>query len=698
MFRNQRKSAGLALGLAVAAMASALAAKAQDGAPVIDAPNAAEWRTPGNGAGQLFYSPTDQINDKTVSGLGLAWSVDLPTKDGPVGNILVADGIAYESAAGGRVYAVDARTGELLWQFEPEYNLAGASLASFIGARATRGLTLEDDKVFVSLPDCRTVALDRKSGRTLWDKQTCERSPGFAQTGVPLVAGKLVLVGNSCMDTGGRRGFVTARDQETGEEKWRFYVVPQYPDQPAGGQENEALEMAAKTWGSVSQPQVGCGGSYGGMTYDPALNLVYISTSGTGPWSPVGRGKDAGDELFAGSIVALNAETGEYVWHYKLAPNDGWNWEAYQSLVTDLTIDGRKRRVLMNAPKHGFLVMLDAATGKFISAGKTTKINWATGFDAEGRPILTGDANYWEKGSEGTVVLPGPSGSHNWQAMSYNPETGLIYVPVSNLPTRMRRDDTIAVGGATMEAYYQDSEYRRNGALVAIDPETQTTRWEIKQELVYNGGILSTGGNLVFQGTGAGYFEARAADSGKLLWSQYLGGSLLGAPSTVVLGGEQYILLPSGNANSSGIGMASPELTSCADCRQAPSRILAFKLGGKKILPRNPKLPPFPKPPLPRFSEALAARGQGLYESNACEVCHGLQVINGGGTTPDLRRTDETRHELFAEIVRGGLLNQSGMPRFSSMSDDDLKALQAYVINTAWDTYSGQGTKGRRLK
>nr|WP_254911538.1 PQQ-binding-like beta-propeller repeat protein [Sphingomonas sp. CDS-1] len=456
--------------------------------------------------------------------------------------------------------------------------------------------------------------------------------------------------------------------------------------------------MAAKTWGTDLPQQVGCGGTYGGMTYDPALNLVFVSTSGAGPWSPVGRGKGAGDELFAGSIVALNADTGEYVWHYKLAPNDGWNWEPYQSLVTDVMIGGEKRRVLMNAPKHGFLIMLDAKTGKFISGIKAAAVNWAKGFDADGRPILTGEANYWEKGTAGAVILPGPSGSHNWQAMSYSPKTGLIYVPESNLPSRMVNDPSILAGGATLESFYEDEQHRHSGVLVAIDPATQKVRWEIPQQMTYNGGILSTAGNLIFQGTGSGTFEVRAADTGKLLWSKYLGGSLLGAPSTVTVDGVQYILLPFGNSNSSGIAVTESKLTSCDDCRNAPSRILAFRLGGKIAMPRNPKLPPVPKPPLPRFAEALATKGKGLYEQNACEICHGLQMVNGGGTTPDLHRTDEARHQLFADIVRGGILNQSGMPRFSYLTDDDLQALQAYVINNAWDAYGAQHRRGSKRK
>lgn len=690
-----RRLAGLTFRAAIAGMGVALSTQTPAAGEALKEANPAEWRLNGNSPGQLFYSPMDQINDQNVSRLGLAWSVDLPTKDGPVGNILVVDGIAYESASGGRVYAVDLRAARLLWKFEPQIRYAGSALATFDGARALRGLALEGDKVFVNLPDCRIVALDKNTGDKLWDTVSCDRSAGYTQTGVPLIAHDLVIVGNSCMDMGGIRGFITARDQATGHEKWRFYVVPQYPHEPAGGQATPALEMAAKTWGTnPPQAQVGCGGSYGGMTYDPVTNLVFVSTSGADPWSPAARAEDAGDELFAGSIVALRPDTGEYVWHYKLAPNDGWNWEAFQNLVADVTIEGHQRRVLMNAPKHGYLITLDAETGEFISAVKAAGVNWAEGFDANGRPILTGVANYWQEGRKDVVALPGPSGSHNWQAMSYSPKTGLIYIPEGNLPSRMVADDSIAVGGATLESFYEDEQYQHSGLLVAIDPSRQKIRWQIEQEFTYNGGVLSTAGNLVFQGTGRGYLEVRAADTGELLWSRYLGGSLLGAPSTVMLDGEQYVLLPSGNANSAGIAMSESQLTSCDDCRQAPSRILAFKLGGDKTLPPNPKLPPIAEPPLPRFDEKLAAKGESFYAANGCELCHGIQMVHGGGTARDLHRTSEAFHKRFDEIVRGGMLNSIGMPRFSYLSDDDLKALQAYIVNNAWDAYEAQEAEG----
>ncbi len=681
------------VGIKIAGMAAVLLAGSLVSAQVADAPNPAEWRSFGNGPGQLFYSPIEQINDKNVSRLGLAWSVDLPTKDGPVGNILVANGIAFESSAGGHVYAIDLKAEKLLWQFDPEIDLTGAALTAFIGARVGRGVALQDDKVFVNLPDCRLVALDRATGKKLWDKQTCDKTGGFTQTAPPQVGDGLVFTGNSCMDIGGRRGFITALDQKTGERKWRFYVVPRFPEEPAGGQETPALEMAAKTWGHIDQQQVGCGGSYGGLAYDPLLKLVYVPTTGAYPYAPDGRAKDAGDELFTGSIVALNAETGEYVWHYKLAPHDGWNFEAMQSIVTDLAIDGQPRRVLLNAPKHGFLIMLDAKTGQFISAGKTAAVNWASGFDTQGRPIMTGDANYWEKGAAGAIVVPGISGTHNTQPMSYSPQTGLVYIPVATSPWRMVTDKSSTIGGAIMDASYQDAQHPRSGALVAMDPLTQKPRWQIKQNISFNGGVLSTGGNLVFQGNGSGYFEVHAADTGKLLWSKYLGGVLQGAPTTVMMDGAQYILLPFGNGTSLGMPLAYSILSSCQDCRQAPSRILAFKLDAKQALPANPKPLAIPRPPLPRFTPALAAQGKDLFAAAGCDACHGMEMINAGGTPPDLHRTGEARHKLFADIVRGGLLNQTGMPRFPSFTQDDLTALQAYIINGAWDAYEAGDKK-----
>jgi quinohemoprotein ethanol dehydrogenase len=695
MLGKHRKVARLTVAISVAGMTAALFAQAFAAGQVADAPNPAEWRLYGNGPSQFFYSPIDQINDKNVSRLGLAWSVDLPTKDGPVGNILVADGVAYESAAGSRVFAVDLKTHKLLWQFDPQINFAGGSLGTFMAARLQRGLALDGDRVFIATADCRLIALDKNTGQKLWDKKTCEKSSGlFGGTGAPHVGNGLVFAGATCGDMINRRGFTVALDQKTGEEKWRFYGVPIFPNEPYGGQETPALEMAAKTWGSnVPQEQVACGGNWEGITYDPVLNLVYVPTSGDVPWGPNGRAKDAGDELFAGSIVALNADTGEYVWHYKLAPHDGWNWEAFQSIVTDLTFDGQKRRVVINAPKHGFLITLDAKTGQFISGDKIAAVNWAKGFDPLGRPIMTGEANYWEKGPEGTITYPGPTAAHSWQPIAYSLKTGLVYVPVSNGPTVMASEAGEVLGGSMEVMDYHDAQHPQSGALVAIDPVSHKIRWEIKQERPSNGGVMSTGGNLVFEGTGSGDFQVRAADTGKLLWSKYLGGSLQGVPTTVMIGREQYILLPVGNATSASQGMTLARRDSCEDCRQAPSRILAFKLDAKQVLPPNPKLPPLPKPPLPRFGEAIAAKGKALYSSVGCEDCHGISLVNGGGTAPDLHRTGEARHKLFGEIVRGGLLNQIGMPRFSFLTDADLKALQAYIINNTWDAYEAAGER-----
>ena len=653
-------------------------------------PDSSDWDIIGNGTDNFFYSSLDQINDGNVQNLGLAWSVDLPTLDGPVGNILVSDGIAYESAAESRVFAIDLKTKKLLWEFSPEIDFENAHIGTFILARMQRGVSVDGDQLFIATADCQMIALDKKSGEVNWNQHFCDMSTGLGSgTAAPRVGNGLVFQGTTCSDAFNTRGYIVALDQKTGKERWRFYGVPQFPNAPEGGQATPELEMAAKTWGkSPPQEQVACGGNWEGLTFDPVLNQLYIPTSGHVPWRPDQRAPDAGDELFAGSIVAVNADSGKYAWHYKLAPHDGWNWEASTpSVVTNLKVDGQDRRVLMNAPKHGFLITLDAKTGEFLAGDRIAKVNWASGFDAKGRPILTGEANYWEKGSEGAITYPGPGGAHLWQPMSFSPDTGLVYIPVSNGPTLMAADNATIVGGAKWDISYEDADNPQFGSLVAIDPVSHKIRWEIKHEMTLNGGVMSTAGNLVFQGTGDGKFEVRAADTGKLLWSKYLGASLQGVPSTFMFEGEQYILLPVGNATSASPGMTLAKIGSCEDCRQAPSRILAFKLGGKETLAPNPKLPQMPKPPLPRFSAALAEKGAELFLSTGCETCHGDRLINGGGKAPDLRRADEARHKLFKEIVHGGLLKLNGMPQFDYLTDAELEAIQAYIINNAWDEY-----------
>jgi PQQ-dependent dehydrogenase (methanol/ethanol family) len=656
-------------------------------------PSDSDWSMLGRTSDMQHNSPLAQINDTTVKKLGLAWVTDIPSKDGLVGNPLVVDGVVFQSGPMGRIYANDVRTGKLLWQFDADVKFDGATLDTFWSVRHNRGVAVLDDKVIVAVGDCRLIAVDRKTGRKVWEAVSCDRSGTYGITGAPRVGGGMVFIGNNCIDSGMERGFVDAFDAKTGARKWRFYTVPGDPAKP---QDNAVMEMAAKTWGEDWYSKThGCGSPWDAITYDPKLNLLYIGTGGPAPFSPAERGRNAGDELFTNSIVAVKADTGEYVWHYKTTPQDGWNFDATMHLmVAELPLQGKSRRVVMTAPKNGFFYVLDAQTGKFISAKNFTPVNWASHIDqATGRPVTIPDARYWERPHEKTVASPGPYGAHNWQAMAFNQATGLVYIPVIVAPTLIELDPKAKVGGMSFDMYYgttgKDPKWTSYGELVAWDPVAQKARWRVRQRMPINGGTLTTSGNLVFQGTADGQVNAFAADTGERLWSYDVGASVQAAPTTVQIDGEQIVLVSAGNAASATPGTYMARYGTTPATR-SQARLLAFKLGGTAALPAAKAQAKFNKPPRPRQPESLARIGENRYEQHFCVDCHGLKAESSGGSIPDLRRASGETHDLFAGIVLGGLRKDKGMPIFTDVTMDDLQAIQAYLINASWDAYTAQ--------
>lgn len=656
-------------------------------------PSNSEWSILGRTADAQHSSPLRQINDKTVSRLGLTWYADIPSKDGLVGNPLVSDGVVYQGGPGGNIYANELSTGKALWHFQASPVLEGSSLATFWSARHNRGVALEGDNVIIAIADCRLVAVNKKTGVKAWESVSCDRTGTYGITAAPRVGGGLVFTGNNCIDSGAERGFVEAFDAKTGAKKWRFYTMP---NDPAKGQENKILEMAEKTWGTGWHDKThGCASAWDSLTYDPKLNLLYIGTGGPAPFNPMERARDAGDELFSNSIVAVRADTGEYVWHYKVTPHDGWNFDATMPMmVVELPIKGQKRRVVMTAPKNGFFYVLDAKSGKFISANNFTPVNWAKRIDPKtGRPVTIPDANYWERPNEATVASPGPYGAHNWQAMAYNAQTGLVYLPVIVAPTLIETDPKAKVGGISFDMYYgssgRDPKWTSYGELVAWDPVAQKARWRVKRKVPINGGTLTTSGNLVFQGTADGHFDAYTADTGKLAWSFDVGSSVQAAPSTVEVGGEQLILIAAGNASSATTGMYMARYGSTATTRGV-SRLLAFKIGGAASLPPAPLVSEFERPSRPRPAEELVRKGENRYEAGFCVDCHGLKGESAGGTVPDLRRATAQTHDEFVGIVLGGLRKEKGMPMFTELSMDEVQAIQAYLIAQSWAAYDAQ--------
>lgn len=578
------------------------------------------WLLNGRNFESHHYSPLKEITDQDVNRLGLAWFLDVDSTVGIVAEPIVVDGVAYVSAPLSKIYAVDAASGKLLWKFDPKVRLNLAINGSY-SARTNGGVAVWNGKVYVGTGDCRLIAIDAATANEVWESPVCDATQ-TGITGAPHVAKGKVFIGYNGSDDG-VRGSLVAYDAETGKELWRFWSVPGDPSKPF---ETKALEMAAKTWNGKDSWKIGDGDVWNAITYDPATNYVIFGTAGAGvDYGELSSIRLSGDKLFSGCIIAVNADTGEYVWHFQTSA-PGLQTENNHILIADLTIGGEKRHVAMTVPKNGFFYVLDAKTGKLLSAKPLVKLAWASAYNLEtGRPIETpisvGGGKQW------TV--------HNWWPMSYNPGTGLVYVPASD---RHPGSNAPVQNGEWM--------HPTEGRLVAWDPITESARWSVQEPIATNGGVLSTAGNLVFQGQGNGEFAAYAADSGEKLWSIQTGSAIESIPVTYTIKGEQYILTPVGWGSGSRLfapawTMATPQ------SKRGPTRLLAFKLGAATPFPTPPDIvPPVPKPPSQRASQDVIRRGEKLYVTWVCDGCHspgtdgsGAWVLDGSRPRPALRPT-----------------------------------------------------------
>jgi PQQ-dependent dehydrogenase (methanol/ethanol family) len=652
-------------------------------------PAAGEWSLLGRTADQHHYSPLSTINDANVKQLGLAWYADLPTMDGLLANPLVFDGLVFEIGAYAHVWALDVRTGKIVWSYDPKVKVAGA-FPSMWSHHLNRGVALLDGRVYFGTSDCRLIALDAKSGKLMWEVQACDSDGNRAINGAPRVGAGKVFIGNSDVDTGIGRGSMDAFDAKTGRHLWRFYTIPGDPSRPEN--RSTANEIAAKTWvGERWWEKAGGGSTWEGITYDPVLNRVYFGVDGPSPWNAKDR---RGDNLFTDSVVAVDADTGAYLWHYQTVPNDSWDFNDCSPIViADLPIAGKTRRVLLHAPKNGFFYVLDAKTGALLSADKIGEITWASRIDlASGRPVENPAARYYATSGQTALVNPGPVGVHNWHAMSYDESTHLIYIPITNVAVRYSMlSQAGLLGGDTVTDYYAGMSdpkvQHRMGALLAWDPLAKSARWKADLALGTNGGVLSTAGNLVFQGTATGDFVGYRASDGKKLWSESTGSAIQGAPSTVEIDGQQLLLVSIGNGG--GIGLSVPRY-SVSEQSLGPARLLAFKLGGSVQLPATVPAEPFAQPPLPPPAAEIAARGELLFSTYACDYCHGPKAERLGMSVPDLRRASKSTYDAMAGIVIGGVRATSGMPAFHDMPASDLEAIRAFVLAAAWKVYDSQ--------
>ncbi|MEX2285393.1 MAG: PQQ-dependent dehydrogenase, methanol/ethanol family, partial [Gemmatimonadota bacterium] len=511
--------------------------------------DSANWLTYGRTYEEQRFSPLKQIGEASISRLGLAWSLELNTNRGLEGTPLVHNGALYTTSAWSVLHAVDAATGRQLWTYDPKVPKEFARFACC--DVVNRGPALYRGRVYAGTLDGRLIAVDAQTGTLAWEVKTTPDNSAYSITGAPRIAAGNVLIGNGGAEFG-VRGYVSAYDAADGRLVWRTYTVPGDPAKPF---ESEAMKRAAATWAGEYWKAGGGGTAWDAIVYDPALQLVYVGTGNGSPWFQRLRSQGTGDNLYLSSIIALRVDNGDQVWHYQTTPGDNWDFTATQPLMlATLEMNGSPKRVIMQAPKNGFFYVLDRENGKLLSAKNFTNIDWATGIDANGRPIESEAAR---KLTGATLVAPGPYGAHNWHPMSFNPNTGLVYFPVIDAKFVYVVDDAwkydqrkTNVGDALNR--YSGPELAKwfsqppTGRLIAWDPVAQKEVWRVEHPLPLSGGTLSTAGNLVFQGRADGKLSAYRANDGKVLWEFDTGVGIAAPPITYIAGGKQYIAVLSG--------------------------------------------------------------------------------------------------------------------------------------------------------
>jgi quinohemoprotein ethanol dehydrogenase len=657
-----------------------------------------EWLTYGGTYDEQRYARLSQVKKDNLDKLGIAWTYDLATSRGVESTPIVVDGVMYVTGAWSIVYALDAKTGEELWVYDPE--VSGEAAARSCCDVVNRGVAVYGDKVYVGVFDGRLEALDAKTGKLVWSTITVDQSKPYSITGAPRVVKGNVLIGNGGSELG-VRGYVSAYDAETGDLSWRFYITPNPNKQPDGAASDAIFaSLANDTWGDSGAWKTDGGGGtpWDSIVYDDENNTVLIGTGNASPFNEKIRDPDGnGDNLFLSSILALDADTGAYKWHFQTTPRDIWDYTATQSIIlADLPLgeNGAKRRVVMQAPKNGFFYVLDATTGEFISGAPFAHMTWATGLDENGRPIENPAARDTEAGF---LAIPAPSGAHNWHPMAFSPDTGLVYIPSQQMTQFIQdrpADRTNELrwnlgydfsGGlpptyppGTLAAVRKDL----TGTLLAWDPVKQEARWTFPHPGPFNGGILTTEAGLVFQGDIKGNFFAFDATTGKKVWGMNLKSGVQSAPATYEIDGEQYIAVTTGWGGSWALnwGFAWDEAV-------APDvgRVFVFKLGGtgdvpdpmQSVVEKTPKAESFGTP-------EMVQAGFVNYSEN-CMVCHGPLAISSG-VLPDLRWSPVSANkDTWHDIVINGALTDNGMVSFKpNLTDEAAESIRAYVLDQAW--------------
>jgi quinohemoprotein ethanol dehydrogenase len=639
-----------------------------------------QWLTVGRTTDEQRFSPLEQINPGNVGQLQLAWYLDFDSNRGQEATPLAIDGVLYFSTAWSKVKAVDARTGKLLWAYDPKVpgEFAGRGCCDLVN----RGVAAWKGRIYVSTYDGRLVALDAKTGAVVWSTLTLDHDKPVTSTGAPRIANGKVIIGNAGSEFG-VRGYISAYDAETGKSLWRFYTVP---GNPANGEAAPYLKNALSTWNGDFWKWGGGGTVWDGIVYDSRLNLLFIGTGNGSPWNRQYRGDGGGDNLYIASIIAVDPDTGKYVWHYQETPGDEWDYDATSPLMlADLKIDGHSQRVVMQASKNGVYYVLDAKTGKVVSAKNFVHVTWSTGIDpVTGRPLMTLVDRY-DVTRKIAIVEPGGQGAHSWHPFSYNPRTGLVYFSIIETSGLMKAADTfngkpmssitgLATGlpPSTYDDMHSTAPRTASSQLIAWDPIREREVWRTRPHGNIGGGTLSTAGGLVFQGTNKGQFIAYRADTGQQLWSFEAQTGVVAAPSAFELDGQEYLAL------EVGYGLVPYGMSN-------QSRLLVFKLNGGASLPPAPPPPP-PKvlnPPPSTASKEVIAVGQEAFADH-CATCHETSYANRGAF-PDLRYSPAINTaEVLHTIVIDGAMQDGGMASFKGkVSDAELESIRAYLIERA---------------
>jgi quinohemoprotein ethanol dehydrogenase len=662
-----------------------------------------QWMSSGRTWSEQRFSPLKRINDTNVQRLGLAWYAPLNTYRGVEATPLVIDGVLYNISAWDITTAYEAATGKVLWTFDPKIPPEWSRLACC--GPVSRGIAAWHGNIIIAALDGRLIAVDAKTGTPVWTTQTLEKGQPLSLTGSPRIAAGQVVIGNAGGDFGAR-GYISAYDALTGKPTWKFYIVPGDPAKsPEGAASDSIMPVAAKTWSGQWWNVGGGGNDWDAIVYDPKLDLVYFGTGNGSPHPHEFRSPGGGDNLFLCSIVAVNAHSGHYVWHYQEVPAEEWDYDCTAPLIlADLNIDGKKRQVIMHAPKDGFFYVLDRATGKLISAKNFVPNLWASHVDLKtGRPAILPDAYVAEKPH---LMTPSYGGGHSWNPMSYSPLTGLVYIPTmeqwmveSRLPDGQFK---FVLGQTTLGAgvnNYVELRKQLNAApemqhdkgyMLAWDPVHQREAFRIPYPNPGNGGTLTTAGNLLVEGTINRTLAVYRADNGKKLWEMPVESVPVAGPMTYEVGGTQYIAVNAG-WNSAIIHRLhdGPE-----PFNVGPANLVVFALDAKGVkIPPAPPVASIPAPPTDPQSPDLVEAGAALY-STQCAVCHGQ---NAAGGVKDLRYLSAEKHAQFMDIVLGGLLKKEGMESFRDrLTPQQAQSIHAYLISRAQEDWQPDFTQPKR--